>query len=106
MPGGYTPLAMLNPTPPERLCDRDGQPYFLWDLEMTLEVFRAQLVDPDPDVRAHAIGKLMRQARPDDALALVTLPQIRADWDRLLPYLGRRREFWEWLVPELERRAR
>ena len=96
---------MLNPTPPEKLCDRHGQPYFLWDVETTLDVFRSQLVDADPDVRAHAIGKLLRQARPDDALVLVTLAQIRQEWERVLPYLGNRRAFWTWLVPELERRA-
>jgi hypothetical protein len=97
---------VLNPTPTEKLCDRHGHPYFLWDVETTLDAFRAQLVHPDPDVRAHAIGKLMRQARTDDVLTLVSLAQIRADWERVLPYLGKRREFWVWLIPELERRAR
>lgn len=97
---------MLNPTPPERLCDASGRPYFLWDADMTLGDFRAQLVDADPDVRAHAIGKLLRQARPDDALMLVSLADIRRDWARVLPYLGNRRAFWTWLLPELERRAR
>lgn len=97
---------MLNPTPPAKLCDRHGQPYFLWDVDSTLDDFRRKLVDPDPDVRAHAIGKLMRQARPDDALTLLSLAQIRRDWDRVLPFLGNRREFWAWLLPELERRAR
>ena len=97
---------MLNPTPPEKLCDDQGRPYFLWDVDTTLAAFRSQLEDSDPDIRAHAIGKLMRQARPDDALVLVSLAQIRDDWDRVLPYLGNRRAFWTWLIPELERRAR
>ena len=96
---------MLNPTPPDKLCDREGRPYFLWDVDMTLAAFRAQLVDPDPDVRAHAIGKLMRQARPDDALSFLSLAQIRGEWDRVQRYLGNRRAFWQWLIPELERRA-
>jgi hypothetical protein len=26
---------MLNPTPPEHLVNAEGQPYFLWDSEMT-----------------------------------------------------------------------
>lgn len=96
---------MRNPTPAEKLCDRNGHPYFLWDVDTTLDAFRLQLVDPDPDVRAHAIGRLMRQARPDDALNLVPLAQIRAEWDRVRFYLGNRREFWAWLIPELARRA-
>ena len=96
---------MLNPTPPDKLCDRHGRPYFLWDSDMTLDAFLLQLVDPSDDVRAHAIGKLMRQARPDDALTMVPLAQMRADWDRILPFLGDKRDFWTWLLPELERRA-
>jgi hypothetical protein len=96
---------MLNPTPPEKLCDQRGRPYFLWDVDTTLEAFQSQLVDADPDIRAHAIGKLLRQARPDDALVLVPLAQIRKEWERVVPYLGNRRAFWTWLIPELERRA-
>ena len=97
---------MLNPIPANKLCDRNGRPYFLWDVETTLDEFRLQLVDPDPDVRAHAMGKLMRQARPDDALTLLSLAQIRAEWERVRPYLGNRRAFREWLIPELEQRAK
>ncbi|GDX83154.1 hypothetical protein LBMAG42_49650 [Deltaproteobacteria bacterium] len=96
---------MLNPTPPEKLCDSRGHPYFLWDVEMTLPEFQAQLIDLDPHVRAHAIGKLLRQDRPDDALTLVSVAQVRHDWARVLPHLGNRRECWAWLIPELERRA-
>jgi hypothetical protein len=96
---------MLNPTPAGKLCDAHGRPYFLWDSDMTLDTFRRQLVAPDDDVRAHAIGKLKRQARPDDALTLVSLAQMRADWDRIVPFLGNTRDFWTWLLPELERRA-
>lgn len=105
-PGDGILERMLNPTPKDRLCDRRGRPYFLWDVEMTLDAFGKQLVDADPDVRAHAIGKLLRQARPDDALVLVSLAQVRHDWDRIRVYLGNQRPFWEWLLPELERRAR
>src|SRR4051812_94212 len=53
---------MLNPTPPEHLVNEDGQPYFLWDSEMTLDEFRTGLRDPDPEGRAYLTGKLMRQA--------------------------------------------
>ncbi len=55
---------MLNPTPPEHLVNAEGQPYFLWDTEMTLEQLRSGLQDPDPEVRAYLVGKLIRQAKP------------------------------------------
>ena len=57
---------MLSPTLPHLLVDADGRPYFLWDCDLKLDEFRERLADPDPDVRAYHLGKLMRQAKPDD----------------------------------------
>ena len=39
---------MLSPTPPEKMVDTQGRPYFLWDCDMTLDEFRQGLADPDP----------------------------------------------------------
>jgi hypothetical protein len=97
---------MLNPTPMERLLDRQNRPYFLWDCELTLDEFRDRLHDPDPDVRAYFIAKLMRQAKPDDVFAFVSLATIRAHWGRLTRHLGKQREFWTWLLETWERQAR
>lgn len=63
---------------------------------MTLATFHQRLDDPDPDVRAHFLAKLLRQARPDDAVALVGTRVIRAAWSQLEPQLGDKREFWAW----------
>jgi hypothetical protein len=93
---------MLNPTPPELLTDQQGRPYFLWDCEMTLDEFRRQLEDSDPDVRAYLIGKLMRQAKPDDVFTFVSPRQIREHWPLLERYLGKTREFWTWLFEAWE----
>lgn len=92
------PRPLLFPTPPERLCDAQGRPYFLWDSEMTLDAFRAALVDPDPDVRAAYLGKLMRQAKPDDVFEFVRLREIVELWPRLERYLGRDRTMWRYLL--------
>jgi len=90
------------------MVDARGRPYFLWDLEMTLDEFRERLGDPDPDVRAYFTAKLMRQAKPDDVFTFVPLQVIRELWSRLERYLGDRREFWRWLLDrwELADRAR
>jgi hypothetical protein len=64
---------MLNPTPRERMVDAQGRPYFLWDCDLDLETFQERLRDPDPAVRAYFIGKLMRQAKPDDVFQFVSL---------------------------------
>jgi hypothetical protein len=89
---------VLNPTPAHLLLDAKGRPYFLWDCELTLEQFRARLTDPDPEVRAYLIAKLMRQAKPDDVFTFVSLSEVRAHWSRVEPQLGDTRAFWTWLL--------
>lgn len=93
---------MLAPTPADRLVDAQGRPYFLWDCEMTLDELRARLADPDPEVRAYLIGKLMRQAKPDDVFTFVSAREIRALWSRLERHLGKTRPFWTWLFATWE----
>jgi len=94
---------MLNMTPRSRLVDTKDRPYFLWDVDMGLDQFLRLLDDPDPKVRAYNMGKLMRQAKPDDVFQFVSLKKIRGHWDDLARYLGDRREFWRWLLDRWER---
>ncbi len=89
---------MLNPTPVNVLLDERRRPYFLWDVDVTLDELRARLADPDEDVRAYWLGKVMRQAKPDDVLQLVRLGRITEEWPRVERYLGRSRPFWAWLI--------
>ena len=97
---------MLHFTPAERLTDREGRPYFLWDCNLTLAEFQEALRDPDPDVRAYLVGKLMRQAKPDDVFQFVGPRAICDLWPRLARYLGRTRDFWTWLFDTWERQGR
>lgn len=94
----YDPRVRLNPTPPDRLCDAQGRPTFLWDNDLTLDEVRARLRSPDPDVAAYWLGTVMRQARPDDALTLAPPARMRELWPRLERYLGRERAFWAWYL--------
>jgi hypothetical protein len=93
---------MLAPTSPELLVDAEGHPYFLWDSRMTLDEFREGLRDPEPEIRAYLVGKLMRQAKPDDVFSFVSAREIRELWPRLERHLGKRREFWSWLFDSWE----
>jgi hypothetical protein len=93
---------MLCRTPRDQLVDRQGRPYFLWDTDLTLAEFEARLADSDADTRAYLLGKLMRQAKPDDVFWFTTLAEIRASWSRLERYLGRSRPFWTWLLARWE----
>ncbi len=97
---------MLCFTPPELLTDHEGRPYFLWDSEMSLDQFRRGLEDSDPEVRAYLLGKLMRQAKPDDVFLFVSPRVIRGLWPRLTRYLGPTREFWTWLFETWEGQGR
>jgi hypothetical protein len=92
---------MLNPTPPSLLVDQQGRPYFLWDLDMSLETFREKLQDPNPKVRGYLVGKMMRQAKPDDVFSFVTVANIRELWTYVEPHLGRERPFWTWYLEAL-----
>jgi hypothetical protein len=96
---------MLAPTPPDRMVDAQGRPYFLWDVDMTLEDLKRQLKEGDPVVRAYLTGKIMRQAKPDDALQFVSMQEIADQWRSLEKYLGKTREFWSWLIEEWRQRG-
>lgn len=97
---------MLNYTPRERLLDPQGRPYFLWDSDTSLERYLELLRDPNPEIRAYMIGKTMRQAKPDDVFQFVTLSEIEALWPQIVPYLGKSREFWIWLLGKWREQSR
>jgi len=99
-------MSVLNLTPPDRITDAKGRPYFLWDSEMTLEQFREALRHEDPEVRAYFLGKLMRQARPDDVFSFASAAEIRRLWPSVRRYLGRSRAFWTWLLQAWEDQRR
>ena len=96
---------MLAPTPRERLVDAQGRPYFLWDVDMTLEEFERALADRESPSRPYLIAKVMRQAKPDDALQFVSAQEMLDEWTLIEPHLGKSREFWTWLLEQWEQRG-
>ena len=93
-------MPVLNPTAPDRMVDPSGRPYFLWDADLTIDQFRTGLRDEDPDVRAYLIGKLMRQAKPDDVFEFVRVSDIVALWPRVERHLGRAGPMWRWVLAQ------
>jgi hypothetical protein len=91
-------MAFLVPTHPDDLVDASGRPYFLWDCEMTLDEFERRLREEGRGGRAYLVGKLMRQAKPDDVFSFVSVDEIVDLWPDLQRYLGRHEEFWRWLL--------
>lgn len=74
------------------------RPYFLWDVQITEAGLRERLRHPDPYIRAQWQGRVMREARPDEVWAYLTLDEILRDWNYLQRHLGRKRPFWEFLL--------
>jgi hypothetical protein len=88
------------------MVDAQGRPYFLWDVDMTVDELKRQLAEADLPVRAYLIGKVMRQAKPDDALQFISAQQMADLWPHLEKYLGNKRDFWSWLLEEWKRRGK
>lgn len=89
---------MIAPTPTAKLCDARGRPYFLWDCDVTLTELRAHLASADDARRGYWLAKVMRQAKPDDAIAIAGLAEMRRLWLRIERGLGRQRDFWAWYL--------
>ncbi len=95
----------LNPTPPDRLVDQQGRPYFLWDMDLTLEQFQARLEDEDELVRLYFLAKLMREAKPDDVLAFASAQALADNFEAVAWRLGRSRDFWAWILAQWKERG-
>ena len=53
---------------------------------MTLADFEHRLSTENEEGRAYLIGKLMRQAKPDDVFTIVTVAEILELWPRSLSH--------------------
>lgn len=79
------------------LTRADAFPYFLWDQPMTVAELRRRLHD-SPDERMRLLGTILREAREPDVWLFTTPREVAREWDRIVPHLGRRRSFWEFLL--------
>ncbi|HVT44672.1 MAG TPA: hypothetical protein VMT00_09800 [Thermoanaerobaculia bacterium] len=79
------------------LSSEEAIPYFLWDQPMTVGELRRRLKGP-PEERARLIGKIMREAREPDVWLFTTPQEVATNWLQLERYLGRRRDFWKFLL--------
>ena len=79
------------------LSSDDAIPYFLWDRPMTVGELRSELQGPDED-RERLLGTILREAREPDVWMFTTPQEVAAQWGRLERYLGRRRDFWRFLL--------
>jgi len=90
-------FSRLPPTT-QALFDDGQRPYFLWWTNATGANLRAHLASDDPAERAYWMGALLREANTRDVWLFVSPADIRANWDRVLRYLGKSREMWAFLL--------
>ena len=75
----------------------DAIPYFLWDEPITLAELRRRL-SGSAEMRHRYLGVILREAREPDVWRFTTPQEVVREWAHLEPRLGRRREFWQFLL--------
>jgi hypothetical protein len=81
------------------LSDPEGAPYFLWSEDMSTQDFTALIRgEKGPYLQHLYMGRLMREARIADVWKFLDLKEISSHWSAIAPHLGRRRQFWEYLL--------
>jgi len=80
-----------------------SMPYFLWDEPMTVAELRLRLTSASTAERTRLLAKLLREARDTDVWKFTTPQAVWHDWAKLVPHLGRRRDFWKFLFESWEK---
>ena len=93
-------MTSTRPLPPtsESLLNDETRPYFLWWTDVTVGGLKQRLASDDLEIKAYWMGALLREANTRDVWLFVTADDIRKHWSHLIPYLGRAREMWSWLL--------
>jgi hypothetical protein len=74
-------------------------PWFLWDEPMTVSELRRRLERSDAD-RMRLLRKILREARDEDVWLFTTPEEVCLRWPQLERHLGRRRDFWRFLLDQ------
>jgi len=88
------------------LSDPQAVPYFLWDEPMTVSELREKLRTASLPERTRLLGKILREARDTEVWLFTTPSEVARSWPAVSRHLGRRREFWEFLLETWSRQGR
>lgn len=80
----------------------DRVPTFFWDREVTEGELRDILATPDAAERPELFAAMLREARVSEVWRFVTPAEVRDALPELAGRLGRRRDFWCWLIESWE----
>lgn len=78
--------------------DPGVHPVWLWDRAIDATTARRVLADPDDPRHEALLAQLLREERPGRVWDWVTPQHVARELDRIGPRLGRKREFWMWLI--------
>jgi hypothetical protein len=78
--------------------DDDVQPYFVWDVQITVGELKRLLRHPDYKTRILWKARVMREARYQDVWRLLDLRDVLDDYEQLRQHLGRSRRMWDFLI--------
>ena len=79
-------------------------PWFLWDEPMSMRELRERLQRSE-DERVRLLGKILREARDEEVWLFTTPGEVDGRWSQLERYLGRRRDFWRFLLDQWRRQG-
>lgn len=65
---------------------------------MTVGELREKLASASGEEKMRLLGKILREARDTDVWKFTTPQEVWENWSELSKYLGRRREFWKFLL--------
>ena len=87
------------------LDDPSVVPYFMWDEPMTVGELRHRMASGSSAERIRLLGKVLREARDTDVWRFTSPAEILGHWADLSRHLGRRKQFWEFLMGEWRRQG-
>ncbi len=85
------------------LLSPNSIPYFLWDEPMSVAELRVKLTSASSEEKTRILGKILQEARDTDVWEFTTPQEVWLNWAELSPHLGRRREFWRFLLSSWEK---
>lgn len=67
---------------------------------MTVAELRERLSSASKHEQSRLLGKILREARDTDVWQFTTPDELISVWDSVERHLGRRRQFWQFLIRE------
>ena len=79
------------------MSEEDKIPYFMWDYGYTIREVKEILAGANESKKLQMMGKILRDARYADVWKFFGLQEFLKYRQKLVPFAGRRRKFWEFM---------